>query len=189
MNNRFTAIVGPMKSGKSMRLIEQIEYILNYSKDIDESNILIFKPEIDTRTKDVIESRNGKFKFAYLVNNFNDINIFINNSRNIKYIFIDELQFLIPVGMRDFFILCNKKNISVVASGLELTSELVPFNTTALFLCYASNIIKASGYCEICESNPSLITDFDGKGKVGEIKVGDSEYKATCYNCHNLLKK
>ena len=59
--------------------------------------------------------------------------------------------------------------MDVIASGLDLTSELYTFDITAELMCYADEVVKIKGECKKC-GNPSSITEFTGESKE-DIKI------------------
>lgn len=181
--SKIKCYVGPMKSGKSKKLLTDLEDIRDIYSD---EHILIIKPNLDSRTPGVIKSRDGRSAIAHEVENFNDINKFINNL-DIKYIFIDEIQFINSIGMLDFYKLVRKKNINVIASGLNLTSEIKTFAITAKFMCFSDEIEVINGVCEKCLCKSTLSDYISKDDKNGSIKIGDSEYISVCHNHHSKM--
>lgn len=173
-------ITGAMGSGKSAELLKEI--LRN-----DEKQNLIVKPEMDTRTPGVIKSRNGMYVPAFEVVGFYKILKMLEKIDDIEVIFIDELQFLETFMLREFIIYCQKNNIDVIASGLDLTSELTPFETVARFSCYADEVVKIKGKCQKCsKEKTSSLSEYQGENK-GDIKIGNEEYIGVCPNCHKLI--
>ena len=173
----LTVITGPMKSGKSKRLIEEYDKIQNKNK------CLVAKPIIDNRfSESEIISRDGGHIKAINIDNMTDLyqytdeyNIFI----------IDEIQFIEDAIIGIKFLLDMNKDI--IVSGLNLTSEMRPFNHMGDILCFADNIIVLKGHCDICaEQYIGKYTYYDGD-KNTTILVGDNKYKCVCQNCYNLL--
>ena len=181
--SKIKCYVGPMKSGKSKRLLTDLEDIRYICSD---EHILIVKPNLDSRTPGLIKSRDGRSAIAHEVSTFDDINNFIKNL-DIKYIFIDEIQFIQSFGILDFYKLVRKNNIDVIASGLNLTSELKAFAITAKFMCFSDEIEIISGVCEKCLYKSTLSDYISKDNKDGSIKIGDSEYIAVCHNHHSKM--
>lgn len=178
--SKITVIIGAMGSGKSALLLSELMKA-NCRRD----ELLILKPKLDTRTPRAIMSRNGLFAPAIEVENFRDIltQPFLKDT---KYIFIDEVQFIDKEGMLEFYIYCKEHNVNVFASGLDLTSELSPFDTTAKLMCYADDIVVVKGDCSC--GNESRLSAFIGGSKDGDVKIGDEEYIGVCEKCHPLIK-
>ena len=79
-------ITGTMFSGKSFELIGLL-------KQLDINTVKIFKPNIDTRDKGIIKSRNSNQVYAaLLIDDLSEIPQYIDE--NVKTIVIDEAQFL-----------------------------------------------------------------------------------------------
>ncbi|WP_415276499.1 hypothetical protein [Clostridium perfringens] len=178
--SKITVIIGAMGSGKSALLLSELMKV-NCRRD----ELLILKPKLDTRTPRVIMSRNGLFAPAIEVENFRDI-LIQRCLKDVKYIFIDEVQFIDKEGMLEFYIYCKEHNVNVFASGLDLTSELSPFDTTAKLMCYADDIVVVKGDCSC--GNESRLSAFIGGSKDGDVKIGDEEYIGVCEKCHPLIK-
>lgn len=179
----FELIVGCMGSGKSASLISEYEFVKQTS-GFKESSILIFKPSVDTRSGEFVTSRNGSSIRAHQVDSFTDILKFVRNLE-VEYIFIDELQFLELDGLRGLYVECERRDIYVCASGLNLTSELKTFKTTGEFMCYCDNIIYVHGKCKVC-GKPSELSDYSGI-KTVDVEVGDGKYYGTCVKCHSMI--
>lgn len=179
--DNITLMIGPMGSGKSKTLLEAIGIINN-----DKLEYLVFKPSIDTRAEDMITSRNGYSHKAINVTTFSDICQYVLLS-NIDVIFIDEVQFIHKDGLKELIKLCKNRGVEIIAAGLNLTSELEPFETTALFLCYADKIVRLRGVCE-CGKRANY-TEFLGIKKKSTIEIGgDEKYRSSCENCHKEFK-
>lgn len=169
-------VTGPMKSGKSFKLIECYEKIEN--KD----QIIGFKPAIDTRDNNYIKSRNKNCMIqCVLINNFDEIMDHINN--NIKYIFIDEAQFL-KGNYNILSYLSIYKDIDIYISGLNMTSEQTVFPSMANILAISDEIEIIKAICDDCGKEASY-SYYDQK-KIDSVLVGNEGYFALCGKC---LKK
>ncbi len=177
----ITSVIGPMGSGKSKTLLEIIGVIRK-----NKLNYTVFKPQTDTRIGSMIKSRNGMSHDAIEVGTFLNIYNYIL-TYNTDVIIIDEVQFFSDCGLKELVKLCKNKKIEIIAAGLNLTSELDPFTTTAELLCYSDKIIRLSGVCG-CNKDAKY-TEFIGKEKKSIIEVGgDEKYRASCENCHKEFK-
>lgn len=165
-------ITGPMFSGKSTAL-------LNYIAFIEEQNIpyCIFKPSKDKRDLTRLRARTTSItKGAKVISNLEEIR---PNLLGVKTIIIDEFQFL-KGDIRELLKL-SKEGCTIVAAGLNLTSDLKPFGLMPDLLSIADQITKLQGTCVFCGG----YADFTGyKGEeTKEIKFGDDRYFPVCLNC------
>lgn len=166
---------GPMFAGKSTALLEEYDNIK------DKESILCFKPSKDTRDTTKIRARNIEQKAdAIVINKFDEITKYMND--NIKYIFIDEAQFI----NGNFNILSKlsiENDIDIYVGGLSQTSEQRPFGTMPYILAIADDIIKLQAKCE-CGKGARYTYCLEKKDT--DILIGDKEYKPLCRKC--LLK-
>ena len=124
---------GPMKCGKTSRLIEQ------YNKfKFSNNKIQMFKPTIDIRfEKDTVKDRNNNEIECININSIKDL-LFYENKVDIY--FIDEFQFL-NGDINDLFYLQDRGKIFYI-SGLNLTAEKKPFGLMPQLLAIADHIEK-----------------------------------------------
>ena len=173
--------VGPMGSGKSEKLL------IHLNKKLQSGTpVICLKPEIDTRAKNEIKSRSGKFHKAISVNTFYDILDIVKfyYSVGVNDFIIDEIQFIKPEGLNLFIEFVHGANVDVYAAGLNQTSEMEPFLPTAKFAMYADEIIVKTGECVYCGGKSKrTICKVDKKDTV---LVGDDIYEATCYACGSI---
>ena len=173
--------VGPMGSGKSEKLL------IHLNKKLQSGTpVICLKPEIDTRAKNEIKSRSGKFHKAIPVNTFYDILDIVKfyYSVGVNDFIIDEIQFIKPEGLNLFIEFVHGANVDVYAAGLNQTSEMEPFLPTAKFAMYADEIIVKTGECVYCGGKSKrTICKVDKKDTV---LVGDDIYEATCYACGSI---
>lgn len=175
----ITVYTGPMFSGKSTTLIETYQNLI--TNNISKNNILCFKPSKDIRDYTKIRARNVNTKIdAIVISKFETILDYITN--DIKYIFIDEIQFIDG----DFNILSKlsiENNIDIYISGLSQTSEQTPFGTMPYILAIADNVMKLKAKCECGKEAPYT---YCKENKQQKILIGDKEYIPLCREC--LLK-
>ena len=178
---KLVIYTGPMKCGKTTKLIEQ------YNKMIEKSTkVRMFKPSIDTRYSSVrVVARNVNQQILCTL--LNDIDMLWYFKDMYKYFFIDEFQFLqgdITVIKK---LLDIGKNIWV--SGLNLTAENKPFGLMGDLMCYADKVYFLKGNCDNCNKpNSGKYTYFNGN-KSEDILVGDTNYQCVCPKCYNILTK
>ena len=172
----INVFVGPMKSGKSQRMFNEL-----HRQEIAGKDVLIFKPQIDNRAgNDYVATRSGEKIKAISINNIEDL-----ENYNADVYFIDEFQFLKgDVGTIESLAQKGKK---FFISGLNLTSEKKPFGKMGDLMCIADSVQLLTSVCEICKSDNAIFSYFKGE-KNTDIQVGDSEYIPVCRNCYNKLK-
>ncbi len=179
-------ICGPMFAGKSEELLRKMNR-LKYA----EVDYLIFKPVIDTRTKNSVKSRDGRELKAINVKNSTDI---IKHIKELKekpqVIAIDEIQFFDDELPQVCNYLANHGFI-IYAAGLDTDFRGVPFKNTASLLATAENVIKLTAICTECGA-PATRTQKLINGKPApfdspRIVVGNVEtYTARCRHHHEV---
>lgn len=169
-------IIGPMGSGKSKAILDFRRETLEKFPHL---SVICIKPKIDTRNMG-IRSRDGQRADAFEVESFKDILDIVKDNDNSIFI-IDEVQFLNEYGFSNFVKYVQVNDIPVIASGLNQTSDMTPFEVTAKLCMFADSVTVLSGKCVYCGS--------DGKcskctvEKSSDILVGDDVYQQTCYKC------
>ena len=170
-------ITGTMFSGKSFELIRLL-------KQLDINTVKIFKPNIDTRDKGIIKSRNSnKVYAALLIDDLSEIPQYIDE--NVKTIVIDEAQFL--KGDVSIIMDLHLKGYDFIISGLNLTSERKPFGKMGDLLCMADNVQMLTAVCENCRNDNAIYTYYTGTSKKGDILVGEDCYIPLCRKCYEKL--
>lgn len=168
---------GPMKCGKTQEILNEYKRQLIAGK-----NVMMFKPEIDTRSeKNIVASRNGIDIPAIPINQISDI-----QNYDADVYCIDEFQFLegnvnviqkLADAGKKFFI-----------AGLNLTSEKKPFGKMADLLCIADNVQIQNAICDNCKNENAVFTYYKG-GKNTEILIGDKQYLSLCRSCYEFISK
>lgn len=165
-------ITGPMFSGKSDSLLDE------YEKKYHKSKILLFKPLIDTRDLGIVKTRNNKEVQAILINDLKDIKKHL--SSKITTIFIDEANFL-KGDVKILIDLSVKNDLDIFVSGLNTTSDQIPFGIMPDILSIAEEIEVRVASCNDCNRD-AIYTYYDGIKK-GDILVGSDNYLALCSSC------
>lgn len=168
---------GPMKCGKSQRILNELKRQL-----IAGRNIKVFKPLLDDRSgDDVISTRSGNSVKAINIKNISELEKYEADSY-----FIDNFQFLDG----DIHIIDNmaSQGKKFYIAGLNLTSGKKVFGKMGDLMCIADNIEIMTSICEICKSEEAIFTYFKGK-KDTDIVVGDTQYIPVCRHCYNNLSK
>ncbi len=180
MAGKITVIVGPMFSGKTSELLSFIEIY-----DLGKKEYRVFKPHIDVRYGiEEIVSHSGNRVNAIVVKD--PYEIFNHLHPEVKAVFIDEIQFF-PSTLMEVVRKLADDGIDVFCAGLDMSYLRNPFQTTALVMAIANEVIKKKAVCHVCgEYNATLSYKTVGDG--GEIDIGGSEkYIAVCTDCYFKL--
>ena len=169
--NVFT---GPMKSGKSQKIINEA-----YRQIIAGKKIQMFKPKLDTREQECVADRNGNKLMAVNIQDMNEI----ENYDADVYI-IDEFQFL--KGNVNVIQNMASKGKKFFIAGLNLTAEKKPFGKMGDLMCVSDNVQMLTSICEICKNDNAIYT-YCKEHKDGDILVGDSQYLPVCRSCYQKL--
>lgn len=168
---------GPMFSSKSAVMIERYNNIWNKEK------VVCFKPKKDDRDLGIIKSRTSDTKIeAYCIKNLEEILDYITPKT--RTIFIDEIQFL----EGDVLVLLElsiMRDIDIYASGLNMTSEQVPFGIMPNVLAVADEIEILKASCFDCNKD-AYYSYYESGDKTDEVLVGSDGYIPLCASC---LKK
>ena len=180
---------GVMGSSKSLRLLAT-------AHDFDEKNIpiLVLKPSADTRDgKNIIKSRAGlerecisigpEINIFDIVNEFNDLRE-SENKKVIKWILVDECQFLTEEQVDQLSDIVDYLDVNVICYGLrtDFKSKLFPASKRLFEL--ADDIEEVKTSCD-CGERASINARFNNEGKIitegSQILVGgDDLYHAIC---------
>ena len=180
---------GVMGSSKSLRLLAT-------AHDFDEKNIpiLVLKPSADTRDgKNIIKSRAGLERECISIgpdiNIFDVVNEFNNlreseNKKVIKWILVDECQFLTEEQVDQLSDIVDYLDVNVICYGLrtDFKSKLFPASKRLFEL--ADDIEEVKTSCD-CGERASINARFNNEGKIitegSQILVGgDDLYHAIC---------
>lgn len=173
----ITVFSGPMKCGKSTRLINEAKKWKHTDKKIQ-----IFKPFVDNRSFiETINDRNGNELNAINIENIDDI-----KNYDADVYFIDEFQFLNGNISTIQDMVSDGKQFFI--AGLNLTAEKKPFGKMGELICNADSVEMLSSICECCHEN-NAIYSFCKVKKENDILIGDSEYIPVCPSCYNKLDK
>lgn len=175
--NVFT---GPMKSGKTSRLISIYEDLNETTK----YKCMMFKPLIDNRFSNTeVVSRDGERIICVNIDNIYDL---LPYRDLVDIFFIDEFQF---IKGQDLHIILNSfidEGKKFYIAGLNLTPERKPFGNMPQLLALADEVEYLEAKCDIC-NKPAIYTYCKNK-KENDILVGDNEYLALCHECYKKMK-
>lgn len=192
MNNaNLKYFFGSMSSGKSLQLLVK-------THNFDEKNIpiLVLKPSVDTREEtSVIRSRLGVERQCVLIDKkVNLFNLAIK-FRYVKWILIDECQFLTPMQVDQLSRVVDTIGINVLCYGLKTDFKSRLFPGSRRLFEIADTIEEIKSYCE-CGNKAIINARFDSNGKMitdgDQVLIGgDETYRAICRECffNNLNKE
>lgn len=179
-NGWIEIVCGPMFSGKTEELLRKLNR-LNYAK----KDFLLFKPVIDDRfdaKKVVSHSKNSMF--AINIENSLEILAICEKNPHIKYVGIDEIQFLPAGDVFNALKLCielKKRGYTVFASGLDMDFQGNPFGIMGSILSVADCVEKLKACCFVCGEDAPMSAKIDVDSEE-IIDVGGTEkYQAMCY--------
>jgi thymidine kinase len=177
-----------MFAGKSEELLRKINR-LKYA-DVD---FLLFKPKIDTRTKNKVKSRDGRANNAIIISRAEEILMHVKNKPNITVLAIDEAQFFDESLGEICDRLANSGKIIYVA-GLDLNFKGEPFKSISSVMSYAEKIIKLTAICTECGApatrSQRLINNKPADVDSPIVQIGNTEsYAARCRHHHFVPNK
>ena len=189
-------ITGPMFAGKSTYLTNKI---LNLKKDNNHvNNMLIFNYKNDKRynenghlsTHDKIIIESIGIEDANEITNY--LNTNINNNNQIKYIIIDEIQFMKNIY---YWVILNKNKYHIFISGLNYDIFYNYFNDDIKKIINDANIKKIylKANCFKCKSPNATYTyliktknDLHLSPTNNKCIGGKDLYQPICINCKNI---
>lgn len=186
---------GVMNSGKSTLLLQSIYDLELYGINALETNILLFKPIIDTRFhKNEISARIGIHRKAYSFHgNFNFYNYVLLITKimkkKIKYIFIDEAQFLTVKQVNQLVKIVDELNINVYTYGLRTDFKGYFFPASKRLMEISDKLIGLSSFC-YCGAKAIMNIRVHKNGKCisegDQIQIGDvgTSYFSVCRKHH-----
>lgn len=180
LRNNLELIAGPVCCGKSEELLRRITRY-----EIAGFNILLVKPQIDTRSS-TVKSRNGSERACIEISCPEDIyekiNNYVNkNSRAIDIIAFDEGQFYKDLYrvVKDLLL----KKYKVIVSALDSDFNGEPFGDVTKLVTLSDSVEKLTAVCMRCKSDNAIFSQKLKKGG-DQIEVGDLElYQPRCINC------
>tara|TARA_B100001564_G_scaffold186141_1_gene156335 strand:- start:1889 stop:2455 length:567 start_codon:yes stop_codon:yes gene_type:complete len=169
-------IIGPMFSGKSTRLINEINTLKMYKK-----NILIINSNKDSRVANNFIKTHNNIKYNAIKLNELDESKILSIIKKYDTLCIDEAQFfsnLIPFVKK-----LLEYNIHIIVAGLNGDTQQNKFGHIIDLIPWANKIDKLSGICTLC--NDGTPGDFSILKKNMEKKEqilvgGDDMYQCVC---------
>ncbi len=179
---------GPMGSAKTMQL-------LTSAYNFQEHNIpiLCLKPATDTRDGTaIIKSRTGLNRPCILISDSDNIEIIIKD-KPVKWILVDECQFLTTAQVNQLAEIVDKNDINVMCFGLRTDFQSNLFEGSARLFAIADDIVEIKSSCD-CGKKAIINARFDSNGHIincgSQIEIGGNErYHSLCRACFNYSKK
>lgn len=182
-------ICGPMFAGKSEELLRKL-------KRLDYADVIyqVFKPKIDTRSKNEIKSRDGRkmnsLEFDHPFEIFDKI---LSLDVNPHVIAIDEAQFADESIVEVCETLADSGYI-VYVSALDKNFKNEPFLVTAKIACCAEYVQKLSAICTDCGAPGSItqriVNDKPSNYDEPVVQIGNFEtYTVKCRHHHKIPGK
>ncbi len=177
-----------MNSGKSLRLLAM-------AHNFDENDIKysVFKSSIDTRDKGVIHSRAlGNKECTSVSEEDNIYDIFRKQAKEskvpIRYILVDEAQFLTEKQVEELCKISDKKLSDVICYGLKTDFQTKFFPGSKRLFELADELEEIKSYCK-CGRKNAINARIDKDGNImtnGEqVEVGGEEkYMPLCRKCY-----
>lgn len=196
MSSKLRFIHGVMGSSKTLRL-------LSTAHDFFEKGIpfLIFKPSIDTRDgENKVSSRAGLERECIMIdstvnlfkviNDFNHIKM-ANLEPQLKWVLIDECQFLTEEQVEQLSEVVDILNIDVICYGLRTDFKSKSFPASKRLFELSDDIEEIKTMCR-CGRRASINARFDTENNIitegNQVMVGgDDLYRPICRKCWKEL--
>ena len=177
---------GTMASGKSLHLLSTA-----YQFKINGINYKLLKSSVDTRDNGVISSRIGIEEPCITINPGDNIWSFIQplTTSNVKWLLVDEAQFLTTSQVDELAYFVDKYGINVICYGLRTDYQTHLFEGSKRLFEIADSFEELPSYCE-CGTKNSVNARIDNNGDIDftdgdQIEIGgDSRYKSMCRRCY-----
>ncbi len=177
-NGYLKLIIGPMYAGKSselLRNIDKYEYL--------QKNILVINHEFNKRyNSHGVTTHNGHvYNDCIIAKNFKDVITNYNDKfQNAEIIIIEELQFY-DDALEYIPHWCDNLKKTVIASGLNGSSNRKPIGHVLELMPHADEIINLTALCYKCCDGTAGIFSKKIINNCDDILVGSTEtYKAVC---------
>lgn len=183
---------GSMASAKTLRLLSTA-----YNFEEKGVQIMVLKPALDTREGEgIIRSRAGLERKCIMIDK--DVNLYkaIKAYKNVldaqleslKWVIIDECQFLTEEQVDQLSDVVDFLNISVMCFGLRTDFQSRLFPGSKRLFEIADDIEEIKSTCECGENKTSINARFDENGEIiiegSQVEIGGNErYRAICRRC------
>ncbi len=170
-----TFVYGPMKSGKTARLIGDF-YALS-----EDHTVLVIRPALDTRSPDnKVKSRNGRELPCFTFDSTEQMLVKVNADKPL-YLLVDESQFL-PKETINQLIKLSITGVRVRFYGLMTDYRGDTFEASEIITRFAQQMEPIFADCSC--GQPAQFTRFVGESNGRTIIVGhDEQYFPVCTAC------
>ena len=185
---------GAMNSGKSTHLM-QVAY--NYEER--GMNIVIMKPQIDSKGGEKLLSRLGVARKVDLLisendNVFNIVKNYNKETKKIDCILVDEVQFFRAFQIDQLFEISVKLNIPVICYGLRTDFRLNGFEGSTRLLLLAHSIEEMKTICACGRKAVFNGRKINGKfvfegDQIAIDEENDVQYESLCEECYYKYKE
>ncbi|MBO4816316.1 MAG: thymidine kinase [Clostridia bacterium] len=176
---------GAMNCGKTTLLLQTAH---NYEER--GMNVIIFKPQIDTKGDNKIVSRLGITRdIDYLLTNEDEISNYLNKNELPAAIIVDEAQFLTTKQVDELYVISKELNIPVLTYGLRNDFLMNTFEGAARLLALADSIEELKTICRCGRKATQNMRFLNGKPVFkGESILIDGTsnivYESVCGKCY-----
>jgi Thymidine kinase len=177
----LTLVCGPMYAGKTTEMLKRVLWARNGQG----LHVRVFKPAFDNRYSETeIVSHDGLRTTAENLTTLPPL----DDMQGVDLVVLDEVQFMMEPYVSGDTVSwvrgCLGRGIDVVAGGLDLDINGVPFAITASLAAMADEIIKARANCTVC-GRPASKTHRSTTGHHAadgpHIELGATDkYEARC---------
>jgi thymidine kinase len=177
----FVIFTGPMWSGKTTRLVSEVErHVLRSSKNKD-FKILNFKSSIDDRyANNRIVTHTGLSIECIPVKDGNQV--YVNAIKHKANIVAVDEAFMIP-GIGKVLLKLFREGVTIYVSSIDLMADLTPCYEIATMLPYATRIEKCTSICNNC-GNDAYYTNRKTPSENAIQVGGENNYEPMCFQCH-----
>ncbi len=183
---------GGMSSAKTLRLLSTA-----YNFEEKDVQIMVLKPSLDTRDGEgIIRSRAGLERKCIMVDQDVDLyqavkaykNVLASQLETLKWVVIDECQFLTSEQVDQLSDVVDFLNVSVMCYGLRTDFKSHLFPSTKRLFEIADDIEEIKSTCECGDRKTSINARFDENGDIvtegSQIMIGGNDkYRAICRKC------
>ena len=172
----LTIVTGPMKSGKSSRLIQLADELVS-----DGYKLVVVTPACDTRTDHCIASRDGSTLPAIEIISGRDIRRALDGIDENTALVIDEGQFIVRLYSMISRARLQFPRMPIIIAGLRNDSKGHLFGDINALANISSRIIRMRAECAQCgapAAHTQRLVDSDQ-----QILVGDDIYEPRCADC------
>ena len=166
-------ILGPMFSGKTSELIRRLE-----RASIAGKRVVLLRPKTDTRGHLTHDNKESKIPVHFVDRLYE-----IEHSEG-DVIGVDEAQFFdYPLFATEIDHLAQ--HCTVIACGLNGTSERTPFGAIQSLIPLCDSIDMLTAICTGCGSEMGTFSYFKAGNKEGDVEVGGKDkYTTLCRACY-----